>query len=169
MIELAARPLAPASYAPYGRVVMAAPAGEGGRPANQGTARRFDRLAALENERSSATSNVCVFRCSPCLTWPLEVALLEKHPRSTQLFVPMNARRYLVIVALGADAPDLATLAAFVAGPAQGITYHPGVWHHPMIALDSEIDFACVLHEDGGEEDCEIVEYAAGQRPRITL
>ncbi|HVY48302.1 MAG TPA: ureidoglycolate lyase, partial [Minicystis sp.] len=123
-------------------------------PANQGTARRFDRLAVLENLRAHATANVCVFRSTPWRERPIPVRLLEKHPGSTQLFVPMNARRYLVVVALGGDEPDLATLAAFVARGTDGVTYRPGVWHHPLIALDADTDFACVVFEDGTPGDC---------------
>ena len=33
-------------------------------------------------------------------------------------FIPMNASRFIVLVALGGDHPDLSTLAAFVAGGA---------------------------------------------------
>lgn len=92
--------------------------------------------------------------------------LLERHLYSTQAFIPMTCskvrariayilrhikymlvltlfsvmQRYLVVVALNdpkTDKPDLSTLAAFVAARNQGITYYPGVWHHPMIALDA--------------------------------
>lgn len=169
-MKLEARPLTADSYAPYGSVVMASPRGEPGRPVNQGTARRFDHLAAIDNQRpESASLNVSVFRCAPRVERPIVVALLEKHPRSTQLFVPMNARRYLVIVARGGDAPDLATLAAFIAGPTQAVSYHPGVWHHPMIALDHEIDFTCLVWEDGSADDCSVVTYEGPDRPEITL
>jgi ureidoglycolate lyase len=167
-MRIAPRLLSPAAYAPYGDVIMASPQGEPGRLVNQGTARRFDHLAPLEDLRPGrAALNVSVFRCAPRSRWPLEVALLEKHPRSTQAFIPMNARRYLVVVALGGDRPDLATLAAFVASGAQGISYRPGVWHHPMIALDNEVDFTCLVWEDGTEGDCAVVDYDEADRVEI--
>jgi len=110
-----------------------------------------------------------VFRCAPFDARPIPVRVLEKHPMSTQVFIPMNARRYLVIVALGGDAPDLATLAAFVAEGAQGVSYRPGVWHHPMIALDTEIDFTCLVFEDGSDDDCTAVTYAEGEQVTIDV
>ena len=113
--------------------------------------------------------NVSVFRCAPRTRWPLAVELLEKHPESTQVFVPMNARRYLAVVALGGDRPDLATLAAFVATGAQGISYHAGVWHHPMIALDSEVDFTCLVWEDGSPGDCTVVHYREDERVEVVV
>lgn len=169
-MPIIARPLSPDAYAPYGNVIMASPRGEPGRPVNQGTARRFDRLAALENLRpGTAALNVSVFRCDPRHGGPIPVALLEKHPASTQVFIPMSARRYVVIVALGGDRPDLATLAAFIASGAQGISYSPGVWHHPMIALDAEVDFACLVHEDGSGDDCAEVAFAEAERPVVVI
>jgi ureidoglycolate lyase len=163
-MRLVAQPLNLESYSPYGRVIMASPRGEPGRPANRGTARRFNHLAPMEDLRpGAATLNVCVFRCAPRLAFPLPVALLEKHPASTQVFLPMNARRYLIIVARGGDRPDLTTVAAFIATGAQGVSYHPGVWHHPMIALDAEIDFSCLVWEDGTESDCVEVPYEMGE------
>lgn len=169
-MRIAARPLSPVAYAPYGHVIMASPQGEPGRPVNQGTARRFDHLAPIEDLRPGrAALNVSVFRCTPRSRWPLAVELLEKHPGSTQVFVPMNARRYLAVVALGGDRPDLATLAAFIATGAQGISYHPGVWHHPMIALDAEVDFTCLVWEDGSADDCAVVAYREDERAEVLL
>lgn len=169
-MRVAAQPLSPASYAPYGDVIMASPHGQLGQPANQGSARRFDHLAELVNLRPGrAVLNVCVFRCAPRSSAPLPIALLERHPASTQLFVPMNARRYLVVVAQGGEQPDLTTLAAFVAHGAQGISYRPGIWHHPMIALDAEADFTCLVWEDGSADDCTVVSYDEGERPEVVL
>ncbi|WP_434045267.1 MULTISPECIES: ureidoglycolate lyase [Sorangium] len=169
-LRIAAHPLSPAAYAPYGDVLMASPHGQPGRPANQGTALRFDRLAEIEDLRPGhAALNVSVFRCAPRATFPLPIALLEKHPGSTQAFVPMTARRYLVVVALGGDRPDLGTLAAFIAHGAQGVTYRPGVWHHPMIALDAEIDFVCLVWEDGSPGDCAVVEYDEAEQAAIAI
>lgn len=169
-MRIVAQPLSPSSYAPYGDVIMASPHGQPGRPANQGSARRFDHLAELVNLRPGrATLNVSVFRCAPRSSALLPIALLERHPGSTQMFVPMSARRYLVVVAQGGERPDLATLAAFVAHGAQGITYRPGIWHHPMIALDVEADFTCLVWEDGSAGDCDVASYEGGDRPEVEL
>ena len=160
---LVARPLEAAAYEPYGGVIEASASAP---PANQGTALRRDRVVAVANERASASLNVAVFRCA-ARAMPTTIALLEKHPHTTQAFVPMNASRYLVVVALGGDAPDLGTLAAFVASGRQGVSYRPGVWHHPMIALDAETDFVCLVHEDGSRDDC--VEHALGSPIAVVL
>ena len=152
-------------YQPYGDVIAAGPALPSAS-ANAGTARRFDRLAALENLRPGAAPNLCVFRVEPATDNPFPVRMLARHRHSTQVFVPMGgARRYLVVVCEGADAPDLATLKAFTAGADQGITYRPGIWHHPLIALDRQTDFACLVHEDGTDDDGEVRDIA----PAVTV
>lgn len=159
--EITAEPLLREAYRPYGEVVAA----DARRPwvsANAGTAQRFDHLAGIENLRPGrAQPNICVFRAAPCTGNPFVVRLLERHPDSTQLFIPMaGATRYLVIVCAGGDTPDLRTLKAFVARTGQGITYRPGTWHHPLIALDRETDFACLVHEDGTAGDGEVRDIA---------
>ena len=153
MRTIETRPLDPTAYEPFGSVVAARPSPP--RSANHGQARAWDDLAPLVSTRPDARPTVSLFRCAPLSGSELEVRWLERHPCSTQLFVPMNAGRYLVVVALGQGAPDPATLAAFVAEGAQAITYAPGVWHHPMVALDREIDFVNYLHVDGTDRDCE--------------
>jgi ureidoglycolate hydrolase len=35
------------------------------------------------------------------------------------------------------DRPDLSTLRAFVASVAQGVVYDTGIWHHPLICLET--------------------------------
>ncbi|MFN8655587.1 MAG: ureidoglycolate lyase [Candidatus Obscuribacterales bacterium] len=124
------------------------------KPANLGTAKRFNYLADVQNRRSDARLNMCVFRCSAAKL-PLEIRLLEKHEHSTQIFLPMNAAAtYLAIVCLGGDAPDLETLSAFLVEGPQGISYYPGVWHYPMTALGEPIDFACLVAENDSVDDC---------------
>ena len=156
MAALECLPIDGASYRPYGALISA---GGESVPANQGTAERSNFLSGLENSRpEAARPNVCVYRCSPARANPFPVRLLERHPFSTQIFIPMGGvRRYLAVVALGGEKPDLATLRAFWAGPGQGISYHPGVWHHPMVVLDAPGDMACVVFEDGTEGDCATV------------
>jgi ureidoglycolate lyase len=64
--------------------------------------------------------------------------------------------RFLIVVApTAADGgPDVDGLRAFVCGPGQGITYRAGVWHHPIIAVDGDADFAMLAWEDGSALDC---------------
>jgi ureidoglycolate lyase len=45
------------------------------------------------------------------------------------------------------------------------VNYRPGVWHHPLLALDQVSDFL-VLHRGGPTEDCEELVFAADE---ITL
>jgi ureidoglycolate lyase len=152
-VILSATPITAASYRPYGDLLSADREDVEAREANQGTAARKNHQIALVHDRPSARANVSSFRCSPRTEWPMPLLLLEKHPHSTQTFVPMNAKGYLVVVSGGGDAPDLATLRAFIVEGGTAVSYHPGVWHHPMIALEEVTDFACLVWEDGSAGD----------------
>ena len=133
-------------------------------PANHGTARKYNNIAPVINYRQSsilsnkndadnsasnkthiiakAEPNLSLYKCSPVKSFPFILRRLERHPYSSQMFVPLSdgkAKGYLVVVCLSneeGDKPDLSTLNAFVVSSAQGISYHPGVWHHPMVALE---------------------------------
>jgi len=150
-------PISRDAYAPYGSLI-AADEGLPFRYANMRTAKRFDHLAEIANLRTeTAKPNLCVFSCSPLTETPLQMKLLEKHQFSTQVFMPMTSNaKFLVIVCLGETEPDLSTLMCFQAGSGQGISYRPGVWHYPMTALDERVDFACLVCEDGTQEDCQV-------------
>lgn len=165
MKPLVLTPLTADDYRPYGDVLAAGT--RPGRVVNQGFARRFDRLVDVRSTRPDAALNTCVFRCLPRSLDDLVVTLLERHADSTQVFAPLGQAHYLAVVALGREQPDLATLVAFeVTGPV-GISYHPGVWHHPLIALDRETDFLCLVHEDGTAGDCDVVMLGDHDKRRV--
>ncbi|KAG9290679.1 hypothetical protein G9A89_011642 [Geosiphon pyriformis] len=186
LYKLIAEPLTNHAYAAYGQIIssfieanlyspnsVSITNGIKVTPANQGTARKFNHVARLINFRQNistdkegrllarAEPNLSIFRCRPATKLPIEVKLLERHPYSSQSFIPMgeeNFRGYLVIVCLNGndDKPNLSTLRAFVASRTQGINYNPGVWHHPMIPLEETTNFACFTYESGVSlEDCE--------------
>lgn len=157
---LFAEPLTEENFAPFGWVATANPKGIDPVRVNEGTARRYDRIGLVENLRpDSATLNVASFRCAP-RQMPFTVRGLEKHAKSTQLFIPFNASRYVVVVALeisdaaGPTRPDPSTLRAFLATGRQGVAYGPNIWHHTLMALDQETDFSCFVWEDGTPLDC---------------
>ena len=159
-MRVEARPIEATAYAPYGALVSAGEAAAA-RSANHGTAAAWDALAVIESARPGARCTASLFRCAAHRSPELAIRWLERHAFSTQMFVPMRGARYLVIVARGGDAPDLATLAAFVVEGGQAVTYAPGTWHHPMVALDQDADFVNVIFSDGTERDCDEREYDA--------
>lgn len=150
---IVARPLTREAFAPFGDVISA---GEGsGSSANQGTAVRFDWAARLESDRPGAKPNLVFVRSMP-QALPFTLKLLEHHPHSSQAFVPMRCGRFLVVVApTAADGgPDFTRIEAFVCGPGDGINYHRGTWHHPMIVIEAPAEFAMLVWEDGSPRDC---------------
>jgi ureidoglycolate lyase len=150
MHRLHIQPLSRENFAPFGDVIDA-PAGFGAQ-VNEGSARRFDRVASLENLRpNTATLNIAYFACAP-RTLPFVVSTLEKHPRSAQLFVPLQVQRYIVLVTAPGEAPSEPH--AFLARAGQGICYRAGTWHHTLLALDAPASFACFVWEDGSADDC---------------
>ncbi len=154
MRRLAAQPLTRESFAPFGEDIGLDL--QNGSAANQGTAERFDYVAKLEQDRADkARANLSVFRAAP-QAMPFSVRLLERHPHSTQMFVPLRAERFLIIVApSGSDGPALDGLKAFVCTQGQGINYKRGTWHHPVVALDAPAELIMLAWEDGTSGDCE--------------
>jgi len=151
--EILAEPLSAERFAPFGDVISAGL--KQGKDANQGHAVRFDWAARLESSRPTAKPNLVVARCVP-QALPLALKLLEQHPGSSQAFMPMSCSSYLVVVAptLPDASPDLQGLRAFTCSPGQGINYLRGVWHHPIVALDTLAEFAMLVWEDGSAGDC---------------
>ena len=150
-------PLSAAAFAPFGEVIAADLLAEAaaGKSANQGSATRFDFAAALESTRPDSRPNLAVFRAEG-RELPFQLRLLERHPCSTQAFLPLVCTRFLICVApTGADGrPDVSGVRAFLCLPGQGINSRRGVWHHPIIALDEGGSFAMLAWEDGSAQDC---------------
>lgn len=142
------------AFLPFGDVVLADRADITPVMVNFGTAARRNHAGSLENKRPHARPNLASFCCEPWSRFPVVAQSMEKHPHSSQLFVPMKVERYLVVVAPGTDAPELDGLRAFVAMPGQGVIYGPGVWHMPLIVFDTPAEFVMFVWEDGTPEDC---------------
>ena len=161
--DLPLEPLTAAAFAPFGDVIEV-PAGAGGA-ANDGTAVRYDDVGALELTASDGRPVLSLFRVAPARL-PLECGALERHPLSSQAFVPVGGRRFLVVVSGGGEAPEAARARAFLTDGRQGVNYRRATWHHPVLALEAETDFVMVGRADDGR-DCEVAPFAGGMIVRI--
>lgn len=111
---------------------------------NGGTTQRFHDLAEVETI-GEARGGISIFR-GDARQFPMKIEMLERHPKGSQAFVPLQQRPYLVIVApaLNDEEPDLSRLRLFYATGAQGVNYFTGTWHHPLLALEEVSDFLVV-------------------------
>ncbi|MEP3247405.1 MAG: ureidoglycolate lyase [Sneathiella sp.] len=120
---------------------------------NNGSTERYDDLAKVE--LSGGRPLINIFRATP-LVYPLKIEMVERHPIGSQAFVPLNGRPYLVLVARAGDAVKPKDLVAFYATGDQGVNYHAGTWHHPVLALDEVSDFL-VVDRGGDGNNCDEV------------
>ena len=120
------------------------------------TGGREDFAADLVNMRSSAKTNLALVRAGPA-PGKFAVNQLERHPFSTQTFLPLDVKRYLVVVCESdaSGSPDIGTVQAFECEGTQGVSYRVGVWHLGVQTLDLPGVFAVLIHEDQTSEDCE--------------
>ncbi|CAI0735212.1 ureidoglycolate lyase [Serratia grimesii] len=147
-MDLIIADLTPEAFAPYGDVLQI----EGSRffHINDGKTKRYHDLAKIEvsdGNRVLASIN----RAEPS-ELPMDFSLLEKHPLSSQAFVPMNGERFVVIVAEPGDEVPVSTLRAFITNGKQGVNYHRNVWHHPLFAYEKVTDFFTI--DRAGPDNC---------------
>jgi ureidoglycolate lyase len=153
MHSLTAQKVSREAFAPYGWLMDTA--GAGGTAINSGSSRRVDGLTPLAFDADAGKPCLAIFKArarNPAGPW----TELERHRLGTQTFVPLNGVRYVVLVALGADAPDVSTLQAFTVSGHQIITLRAGTWHHGLLAL-ADGDFV-VLERSAAEVDCELAQ-----------
>ncbi|GAB2181701.1 ureidoglycolate lyase [Denitratisoma sp. agr-D3] len=139
------------AFAPYGDVIQC----EGARhfPINGGTTERFHDLARIA-PGADGRAIVSIFR-GQARDLPLTLTMVERHPLGSQAFMPLAGRPYLVVVADAGEVPDRpGALHAFLARGDQGVNYAPGVWHHPLLALQEESDFL-VIDRQGEGNNCD--------------
>jgi ureidoglycolate lyase len=151
---LPARSITPENFAPYGDVLNAQ--GHVSRDINAGTSARAE-MPDPELLEQGGRPSLSIFRARAA-TLPFTATLLERHRLGSQSFIPLGGTAFAVLVALGEDKPDPASLAAFLVDGRSGITLRRDTWHHPLIAL-ADGDFV-VLERAAEQVDCEIMTLA---------
>jgi len=150
MRELEAQSLTAEAFAPFGDVIEAGPdATQIG--INYGNTVRYHDLASLQLATAGGKAGVSIFRSTP-LVLPITIALMEYHPKSSQAFIPLSGRPYLVVVAPPGDF-DAGAMRVFLASGSQGVNYHAGTWHHFSLALEDISDFL-VMDRIADDDNC---------------
>lgn len=153
---LEAQPISSENFAPYGELI-AKNCAETIYPINEGHTRRFHRLAGIDANEEYGEPIVSIFESSP-LALPLPVKSMERHPLSSQAFIPLSQNAYLVVVAPAGNF-NVTDLKAFLVEGGKGVSYHRGTWHHYNIALGVRSDFL-VIDRQGPGANCDEIDIA---------
>lgn len=140
---MALPPLASASLAPLATLLRA----EGGR--------YTDIPAVLETGDTAGRHGFAILCPQPVGGPAVNITMLERHPHSTQSFVPIRAGRWIVVLAptLPDGAPDIANVRAWLAGPEDAICIGRNVWHAGLTVLDGPAEFAMMMwRADAGDD-----------------
>ena len=157
--SLVAEPLTREAFALFGDVIDTD--GAESFPINQGRTERFHALSRVELSGATDRGILSIFRGQP-LT-PLEIALMERHPLGSQSFIPMNNVDFLAVVAPPGDFDEAAVRVFLVKGH-QGVTYHAGTWHAPLLPLTADADYL-VVDRQGLGQNCDEVDLQQSIKP----
>lgn len=144
-------PLTKEAFAPFGDVIETE--GSDFFMINNGSTRRYHKLATVQLAEAEDQAIMSIFRADP-LEMPMVVRMLERHPKGSQSFVSLTQNPFLIVVAPVGDEPDPALVRAFISDGKQGVNYHTGVWHHPVLTLDKQDDFL-VVDRSGAGNNCD--------------
>ena len=148
-------PITTERFATYGDVIHAAPAAV--QAMNDARFERFDDLAKVEIDRSGGGRvAISIARSKTPTTLPHRFDMVERHPLGSQAFIPLAPFSFIVVVAPAGESVEVSDLRAFVTNGSQGVNYHKGVWHMPLIATDAGQAFL-VIDRVPGESNCEQV------------
>jgi ureidoglycolate lyase len=143
MPAIPARPVEAEAFARFGTLIHP--------PAHAGQREMFSEWAAPV---VGLRPQLHVNRVAPSRL-PVVVSQMERHPHAAQVFLPLDAGTYLVVVmpSLESGAPDVARACAWLVPPTLGVAYRPGVWHTGIVALDRESCFSVLMWRGAANDD----------------
>ncbi len=146
-------PLTSERFAPFGDVIATSPKVR--QAMNEARFERFNDLAKLNiDAKADGRVSVSIARCRTPTELPYHFDMIERHPLGSQAFVPLHGQRFIVVVAPPGESAEIGDLSAFVTNGHQGVNYHRGVWHMPLIALEADQEFL-IIDRAGEGPNCE--------------
>ncbi len=146
-------PLTKAAFAPFGDVI--ATDDNDWFPINNGTTRRYHNLGKVQVLGADGQAGISL-ATGGAFHFPVSVQMLERHPLGSQAWVPVNNTPFIVVVAPNGanNRPDEHRIRAFYAAGHQGVNYHAGTWHHPLLTLSAPGNFI-VIDRIGSTPNCD--------------
>jgi len=134
-------PLTKAAFADFGDVIETD--GSDFFMINNNNTQRYHNLAQVQLSAVDDQAIISIFRAQR-LDMPLKITMMERHPKGSQAFIPLQQKPFLILVAKAGEPPQTHQIKAFISNGKQGINYHLGVWHHPILCCAEQDDFLVV-------------------------
>ncbi|MBT3358719.1 MAG: ureidoglycolate lyase [Rhodospirillales bacterium] len=155
-------PLSRENFANFGDVIEV---GAGTRVLiNDGTTVRHDDLANVDVAQDGGRPVVSIFESSP-FDFPLQITMLERHPKGSQAFIPLDDHPYFVVVAPRGESVSPEDMKIFLATGKQGVNYPKGIWHHPVIVMNP-MNFL-VIDRSEAETNCDLFHFPKSGDPLV--
>ena len=152
------------SFAPFGDVIECR---EGQfHHINDGMVERYHDLASVIGGPSDGKVGISLMRATP-YRLPREAEFLERHPLSSQAFIPTSPTQFIIVVAPPGESVNRQDVRGFISQPGQGINYAPGVWHHVLLATEP-CDFL-IVDRIGKEANCDLFYFDTSERPVVDM
>ena len=148
-------PLTRDAFAAFGEVIETE--GSNHYTINSGFAERYHDLAHVDVLENSGKPLISIFHALP-RSQPIHIEGMERHPLSSQAFMPLSPISFLVVVAAPTEELQPEHLRAFITNGRQGVNYRRGIWHHALLALQAPSDFL-VIDRGGREENCDEIAF----------
>ncbi|MGI9280498.1 MAG: ureidoglycolate lyase [Endozoicomonas sp.] len=149
---LPVEPLTAESFKPFGDVIEAC--GDA-MIINQGRCHKFNDLTRIATDAEGEVA-IHIYH-TEAIRQPYPLDLLERHPLGSQAFIPLEKQPFFIVVAPdNHQKPDFNKIRCFAADGSQGINYHPGTWHHPLLSVGQGISYL-VVDRTGSGHNCDEV------------
>jgi ureidoglycolate lyase len=163
-ITLKFEPLTREAFQPFGGVIDAA--GWPFHHINNGMVERYHDFTEIDVAEHGGRPGISIMRAF-AYDLPMKVEFLERHPLSTQAFIPLDGTKFLIIVAPPGDTVRIDDLRCFVSNGHQGVNYKRGTWHHVLLPL-ARADFL-VVDRIGEGPNCDKFFLPDDQQPWIVF
>ena len=102
---------------------------------NMSTTKSYFDLANIEIDGEDKRVRLNLFEAKKRI-FPLKIDMLENHPFSSQVFLPLGNHPFIVVVCPASEKPNLNDLNIFRVSSGFGINFKPRVWHFPLISIE---------------------------------